>query len=90
MNNKSLLLSMLTLSAVHAAATNVDATTEPTNAQLTQSVMTNQCIFWIGFLFPIMSMYFSYWIAADNEPNTAKDSILYAKFLTNKVERKIE
>ena len=56
-----------------------------------ESILVNQGRLWGILIFIWLSLYFAWKISTDNEPDTSKDSILYAKFLTNKVEKnKIE
>ena len=54
-------------------------------------IAKNQLIIWIPIIMIFLALSFGWKIVTDNEPNTQRDSILYSKFLTQKVERgKIE
>ena len=55
------------------------------------TIAHNQLIFWVPILMIFIALSFGWKIVQDNEPDTQRDSILYSKFLTQKVERgKIE
>mmetsp|Transcript_11076 Transcript_11076/g.18548 ORF Transcript_11076/g.18548 Transcript_11076/m.18548 type:complete len:97 (-) Transcript_11076:49-339(-) len=50
------------------------------------AIAYNQLKFWLLIVFLVLAMIFSWQIVVDNEPDTQKDSILYSKFLTRKVD----
>ena len=50
-------------------------------------VLVNNARLWGTILFIYIALAMAWKISTDNEPDTSKDSILYAKFLTNKVEK---
>ena len=50
-----------------------------TNAAQTMTYLNAR--FWVLVIFIVLALVSAYKIASDNEPDTAKDSILYAKFL---------
>ena len=49
----------------------------------TQEIAQNQLVVWIPILFIFLALLGASKIDVDNTPNTKKDSILYARFLTN-------
>ena len=55
--------------------------------ETTDSMMLNNIRLWFLILFVVVAVAMAWKISVDNEPDTSKDSILYAKFLTNKVEK---
>ena len=58
--------------------------------QVGRTKLTRQLKVWISILMIIVPLWVSYKINGDNKPNPQKDSLLYAKFLTSKLERKNE
>ncbi len=82
--------STLSLLTAALSSTNVFAVPEVTDSlDATASINTisyNQLKFWVLILFVVLALLFSMQIVTDNQPDPARDSILYSKFLTKKVE----
>ena len=58
-----------------------------TQNQLNNIRLENASLLFIPIVFLYIALTFAWKISVDNEPNTTRDSILYSKFLTQKVEK---
>ena len=71
--NKFVILALVALAQAGTTVTaerTVSADELPTALDISLSVMNKQSVFWIGFLLPILAIYFAYMLHADNEPDT--------------------
>ena len=69
-----------------AAAANNKVSAAVANETTNQTLVFNNAKLWVGLMFPVIAFLFAIKLSMDNQPDPQKDSILYARFLTQKVE----
>ena len=91
--NMVMLLSVIAMALVEAAAG--DSKVAAASTDLSAQTVADKAYFvkfngilWVSFIFLYIALSAAWKIVTDNAPDTQKDSILYAKFLTQNFNQK--
>ena len=84
---KSIGALLMFLMGASAEGTTQESLAAMTTEQYNNIRLQHACLLFIPIVFLYIALSFAWKISVDNEPNTTRDSILYSKFLTQKVEK---